>query len=143
MGCARSFLDGSSAIRECAGGIQPAHENHCLVSLPMGTAHTKLAHRWPLRLGLSLLCLFSFALAAPAQYIGNHLAVYDEHGILLPWTPWRDAIQREVNWYLKCPVENGYPRFVYMTFMNGNYEPLKKNATFIPPRRMAWGSSPT
>jgi len=81
---------------------------------------------------LSLLCLCSLAWVAPAQHIGNHPAVYDEHGILLPWTPWRDAIQREVNWYLKCPVENGYPRFVYMTFMDGNYEPLKKNATLIP-----------
>ena len=81
---------------------------------------------------LSLLCLCSLTWVAPAQHIGNHPAVYDEHGILLPWTPWRDAIQREVNWYLKCPVENGYPRFVYMTFMDGNYEPLKKNATLIP-----------
>ena len=81
---------------------------------------------------LSLLCLCSLTWVAPAIQIGNHPAVYDGHGILLPWTPWRDAIQREVNWYLKCPVENGYPRFVYMTFMDGNYEPLKKNATLIP-----------
>ncbi len=81
---------------------------------------------------LSLLCLLCLPWHAPAISIGNHPAVYDERGILLPWTPWRDAIQREVNWYLKCPVENGYPRFVYMTFMDGNYEPIKRNATFIP-----------
>jgi hypothetical protein len=81
------------------------------------------------------LCLLGWlwlAGAVSAQNIGNHPAVYDEHGILLPWTHWRNAIQREVNWYLSCPVENGYPRFVYTTFMDGNYQPLAKNATFIP-----------
>jgi hypothetical protein len=88
---------------------------------------------------LVLFCLFSLALAAPAQNLGNHPAVYDEHGILLPWTPWRDAIQREVNWYLKCPLEHGYPRFVYTTFMDGNYEPLAKNATFIPATQDSMG----
>lgn len=70
--------------------------------------------------------------AVSAQNIGNHPAVYDAHGTLLPWTPWQDAIEREVNWYLKCPVENGYPRFVYTTFMDGFYRPQAKNATFIP-----------
>jgi hypothetical protein len=81
---------------------------------------------------LRLLSLLAIALAAPAQTIGNHPAVYDAHGTLLPWTPWRDAIQREVNWYLNCPVEHGYPRFVYLTFMDGNYELLAGNITSIP-----------
>jgi hypothetical protein len=105
-----------------------------IFALPAFTVGAGPARRalWPLGTFLLLLCLTSLPLATRAQHIGNHPAVYDEHGILLPWTPWRDAIQREVNWYLNCPVENGYPRFVYMTFMNGNYEPLKKNATFIP-----------
>ena len=99
---------------------------------------SKLADRFR---GLLLCVAFLFAVASalPAQNLGNHPAVYDTHGILLPWTPWRDAIQREVNWYLKCPVENGYPRFVYMTFMDGNYEPLKKNATFIPATQNGMG----
>jgi hypothetical protein len=79
-----------------------------------------------------LLPLLTVALAAPAQTIGNHRAIYDANGTLLPWTPWREAIQREVNWYLNCPVEHGYPRFIYTTFMDGNYEPLAENATFIP-----------
>src|ERR1022692_2537756 len=72
------------------------------------------------------------AMAATAQTIGNHPALYDQHGALLPWTPWSDVITREVNWYLKCPVEHGYPRFVYTTFMDGNYQPLPENSTFIP-----------
>jgi len=81
---------------------------------------------------LCLLCLFLLVPMVPAENIGNHPAVYDEHGILLPWTSWSDAIRREVNWYLNCPVEHGYPRFVYTTFMDGDYQPLAKNATFIP-----------
>ena len=77
-------------------------------------------------------CLFALVSALPAQNLGNHPAVYDQQGTLVPWTPWRDAIQREVNWYLNCPVENGYPRFVYTTFMDGNYQPMAKDASFIP-----------
>ena len=92
-------------------------------------------------LGATLLAAFCWFLAeaAVAQQIGNHPAVYDEHGTLLPWTPWHDAIEREVNWYLKCPVEEGYPRFVYMTFMDGFYRPLAKNATFIPATQNGMG----
>jgi len=70
--------------------------------------------------------------AAPAAVIGNHRAVYDSHGTLQPWTPWRGAIDREVNWYLKCPVEHGYPRFVYLTFMDGNYQAIANRPSFIP-----------
>jgi len=81
---------------------------------------------------LRLLSLLAFTLGASAQTIGNHPAIYDAHGTLLPWTAWSNAIGREVNWYLNCPVEHGYPRFVYTTFMDGNYEPLAENATFIP-----------
>ena len=77
-----------------------------LSAFNVGTEHARLA---PKARGLCLnsICALSLVLAVPAQNIGNHPAVYDEHGILLPWTPWRDAIQREVNWYLNCPVENG------------------------------------
>ena len=41
--------------------------------------------------------------------IGNHPAVYNAEGILLPWTSWTDAITREMNWYFACPFEHGYP----------------------------------
>ena len=72
------------------------------------------------------------AVLLAAEPISNHAAVRDAHGILQPWTPWRDAIRREVDWYLKCPVEHGYPRFVYTTFLDGNYEPIDKRPSFIP-----------
>ena len=76
------------------------------------------------------LCICSgWALANP---IGNHPAVYDSRGILQPWTSWHDALDREVNWYLKCPWTNGYPRFVVMTFMDGSYNPRRDRPDSIP-----------
>jgi len=64
--------------------------------------------------------------------IGNHRGVYDSKGMLAPWTPWSDALNREMNWYLACPIENGYPRFVYMTFMDGDYHAIAKRVDTIP-----------
>jgi hypothetical protein len=64
--------------------------------------------------------------------IGNHRAIYDGNGILLPWTSWEDAIGREMQWYLNCPVEHGYPNFIWMTFMDGNYRPDSQRQDFIP-----------
>jgi hypothetical protein len=60
------------------------------------------------------------------EKIGFHRAVYDADGRLLPWTSWDDAIDREMNWYLNCPVDpHGYPIFVFTTFMDENYEPYR------------------
>lgn len=62
----------------------------------------------------------------------THTSVRGPHGILLPWAPWHVLIEREMNWYLKCPVEHGYPRLVYTTFLDGNYDPFKRSPSFIP-----------
>jgi len=63
---------------------------------------------------------------AQSDRIGFHQAVYDADGKLLPWTSWNDVVDREVNWYLNCPLdEHGYPIFVFTTFMDGNYEGYK------------------
>ncbi len=79
-----------------------------------------------------LIGLFSQApVRAENPMIGNHRAVYDAGGLLVPWTSWTDALEREMNWYQKCPIENSYPRFVYTTFMDGDYQP-EKDASFIP-----------
>lgn len=60
---------------------------------------------------------------ARPEKIGFHAAKYDAEGKLVPWTSWDDAIDREMNWYLNCPVnEKGYPLFVFATFMSGQYE---------------------
>ncbi|MBX7258821.1 MAG: hypothetical protein K1Y02_20835 [Candidatus Hydrogenedentes bacterium] len=74
-----------------------------------------------------LVCGLCIALAASAQerpaQIGFHAAQYNADGLLLPWTAWTDAIDREMHWYLKCPSnEHGYPVFVYSTFMDGEYK---------------------
>jgi hypothetical protein len=71
--------------------------------------------------------------------IGNHTARYDSHGVLLPWTSWGDAIDREMQWYLKCPIEHGYPRFVCMTFMDGNFHPIERRKDFIPSMQNGMG----
>ena len=76
---------------------------------------------------------------ALGQQIGNHTAAYDPNGILLPWTSWKDALDREMNWYLKCPIEQGYPRFVYMTFMDGDYSLIVKRPSFIPATQNGMG----
>ena len=58
--------------------------------------------------------------------VGWHDAVYDTEGKLLPWTSWDDAIDREMKWYLNCPLdEHGYPQFVFTTFMNAQYKAYK------------------
>ncbi len=73
------------------------------------------------------------------ERIGNHKAVYDRNGALLPWTSWTDALSREMNWYLQCPLEFGYPRFVWMTFMTGNYLPDPNRTDFIPATQNGMG----
>lgn len=85
-----------------------------------------------MRLWLAIALFCPLLAAGESPVIGNHRAVYDSRGMLLPWTSWTDALDREMNWYLKCPVENGYPRFVYMTFMNGDYQPVARRPDFIP-----------
>ena len=71
--------------------------------------------------------------------LGNHRAVYDRRGVLQPWTPWRDALQREVAWYRRCPATNGYPLFVAMTFMDGNYQPRRDRPDTIPAMQNGMG----
>ncbi len=75
----------------------------------------------------------------PGKILCSHKAIYDERGILQPWTSWKDALQREMNWYLNCPVENGYPCFVYYTFMDGDYKLFRDWATLIPATQNGMG----
>ncbi|HVN05959.1 MAG TPA: hypothetical protein VMT86_16170 [Bryobacteraceae bacterium] len=85
--------------------------------------------------GLSLLA----AVPCLGQMLGSHKAVYDEHGILQPWTSWDDAIGREMSWYLHCPVEHGYPRFVFLTFMDGKYQAVTRRKDTIPAMQNGMG----
>lgn len=77
--------------------------------------------------------------ATDVTTIGNHPAIYDANGMLRPWTTWRDALDREMKWYARCPIEKGYPRFVVLTFMNGDYTPNAKRPDMIPAMQQATG----
>jgi hypothetical protein len=90
-----------------------------------------------LKIHLSALPLLVAVCAA--QNIGNHKAVYDAQGTLLPWTSWQDALDREMKWYLNCPIEHGYPRFVYTTFMDGDYNAIQRQPDFIPATQLGLG----
>jgi hypothetical protein len=90
-------------------------------------------HTRPFTIALTVIALAS-CLAANAEppMICNHRAVYDKNGVLRPWTTWRDAITREMRWYAACPLENGYPRFAVLTFMEGDYSATTRRPSFIP-----------
>lgn len=80
--------------------------------------------------------------APPPEKIGHHLPVYDAQGHLLPWTSWSDAIEREMQWFRKAPITDGYPAFVRMTFMDGNYQPITtapSRRSFIPATQNGMG----
>ncbi len=80
------------------------------------------------------------ALDSPAQVIlGSHQAKYAADGSLIPWTSWADALDREMKWYERCPIEHGYPRFVYMTFMDGRYQLAGGRADNIPSTQNGMG----
>jgi hypothetical protein len=89
---------------------------------------------------IAALCLLAASLAAAQPVrIASHDAVYDSAGRLQPWAPWNDVIDREMEFYLRCPLENGYPRFVTMTFMDGNYQPVANRPDFIPAMQLGTG----
>ncbi len=89
--------------------------------------------KWILRLLLLPVALpILNAGTAPVVMLGSHEAKYADDGSLIPWTSWSDTLDREMNWYLQCPVEHGYPRFVWMTFMDGEHQADPKRFDFIP-----------
>lgn len=71
--------------------------------------------------------------------IGNHEAIYEQNGMLLPWISLQKAVDLEMQWYLNCPLTYGYPNFVWMTFMDGNYQPDPKRNDFIPATQLGMG----
>jgi hypothetical protein len=84
------------------------------------------------------LCLLPAGLAAELR-LGSHPARYAPDGALLPWTNWADALIREMAWYQRCPTEHGYPRFITITFMDGDYGPFSGRPDFIPAMQNGMG----
>ncbi len=99
-----------------------------MIPLPYGMKHWKsalCAGLWTAGLWLQSGTPALPRAAQPAR-VGFHEAIYDAGGRLLPWTTWEDAVEREMAWYLNCPLgTKGYPVFVYATFMDDLYRPTK------------------
>ena len=71
------------------------------------------------------------AAAPPASFAGHEVRV-DDRGRLLPWTAWRIALDREMNFYQQCPTDRGYPRFAVVTFLDGEWNPHPNREDTIP-----------
>jgi hypothetical protein len=64
--------------------------------------------------------------------LAGHPVSLDAGGRLMPWTSWNTALDREMNFYQQCPVERGYPRFAFTTFMDGEWVPTIDRTDTIP-----------
>ena len=108
----------------------------------MTTVRSPAALKKLLQLLMPLVLLAHGSLAQTVKQeivIGNHTAVYDNNGMLLPWTSLQNAVNLEMQWYLHCPLTHSYPNFVWMTFMDGNYQPDIKRNDFIPATQNGMG----
>jgi hypothetical protein len=71
--------------------------------------------------------------------IAGHTLEFDGLGHLLPWTAWTAALDLEMNFYRRCPYEQGYPRFVCETFLDGDWIPSAERTDTIPATQNGMG----
>jgi hypothetical protein len=71
--------------------------------------------------------------------IAGHTLKFDASGRVKPWTPWIAALDLVMNFYRQCPADHGYPRFVYMTFLDGNWTPIPRRTDSIPATQIGMG----
>jgi hypothetical protein len=71
--------------------------------------------------------------------IAGHIARFDAHGHLRPWTSWNEALDREMGFYQQCPTDHGYPLFVLATFLDGGWTPLADRTDTIPATQNGMG----
>src|SRR5438552_1067224 len=64
--------------------------------------------------------------------IAGHALRFDKVGRLLPWTSWRTALDREMQFYRTCPLDRGYPRFACETFLDEDWNPSQARSDIIP-----------
>jgi hypothetical protein len=72
------------------------------------------------------------AAAGQPTMLAGHSVQFDSAGRLMPWTSWNTALDREMNFYQQCPLDHGYPRFAFTTFMDGGWEPFADRTDTIP-----------
>jgi hypothetical protein len=63
----------------------------------------------------------------------------DADGRLHPWTPWLTALDLEMHFYQGCPLEHGYPRFAFTTFLDGLWAPAADRTDAIPATQNGMG----
>jgi hypothetical protein len=71
--------------------------------------------------------------------IAGHAAKFDAQGRLAPWTAWTTALDREMQFYQQCPSDHGYPRFAYVTFLDGEWTPDPSRTDTIPATQSGMG----
>jgi hypothetical protein len=79
---------------------------------------------------------------APADkpaVIAGHAAVFGAPGRLDPWISWSEALELEMRFYRSCPRDRGYPRFAYVTFLDGAWTPSPDRTDTIPSTQSGMG----
>lgn len=71
--------------------------------------------------------------------IAGHTVSFDVLGHLAPWTSWTAALDREMKFYQQCPADHGYPRFAYVTFLDGTWTPAANRTDTIPATQSGMG----
>jgi len=71
--------------------------------------------------------------------IAGHTVEVDALGRLRPWAAWTEVLDLEMKFYRQCPAEHGYPRFVFATFLDGEWNPLSDRDDSIPSTQNGMG----
>jgi hypothetical protein len=71
--------------------------------------------------------------------IAGHTVKIDAMGKLKPWAAWNEVLDLEMKFYRQCPAERGYPRFVFATFLDGEWNPLPDRDDSIPSTQNGMG----
>jgi hypothetical protein len=66
--------------------------------------------------------------APSAHPVGNHPGRFEGRGFLVPWTPWRDALGREMEFYSGCAPVGNYPVFAVTSHVGGDCMPAADDA---------------
>jgi hypothetical protein len=90
-------------------------------------------------LSLLLLAIPTFAQTPAPAIIAGHTAKFDSQGRLLPWISWKQALELEMRFYQQAPRDHGYPLFVSVTFLDGDWKPLPDRTDTIPATQNGMG----
>ncbi len=71
--------------------------------------------------------------------IAGHNARFDAQGELVAWTSWRAALELEMQFYRRCPVEHGFPLFISESFLDGDWVPYPDRTDVIPAMQNGMG----